>query len=1208
VPEQATFQMERALLEQTGGRAFARARVLSFRRLAHWVFSATGGPSLPPIGEIQRRLLLRLLLRRRLPDLEVFGRAADKPGFEEELARLLGEFLRQRVGADPLRAASLELEEASATAASPQAYLAAKLRDFALLLGDYAAEIRGRFVNPEEEPEHLAQALARTPLLKGAHLWVDGFASFSAQELYALAEVLAQVEEAQVCLCLDPAAGRDATGDQVDTPAARETKPSECEKTKAGEKEGDLDLFRETTRTYLRVCGLATARGLKVLDPVHLPVAAPPPRFSKARDLAHLERESGRLLLTPWTGDAPSVSFLEAASPRVQAEAVARELLRLRLDRGYRWREMAVLSRDLESDLPALLPALREHGIPCFVDQRRTLDSHPAVSVLLAAVRIFAHGWHSPDVIEFLKAGLTTIHPESIDRLENYVLEHGITGRKKWTAAEDWGAWPRRRLDEDEPWELGEEDAQRSELLSRVNRWRHEAAMTLQEWESAHFFHRSVDTDVDPASEPMAPAEPEAGGRVAATGQALAEALADLLRRLDVSERLQAWEADAREQGDWVRAEEHRQALDTILNALAELASVLGTETLSSREILEVAETALSGLRIGIIPSGLDEVLLGTVDRSRQPDLKACLVIGLAEGIFPGAHAQDPLLTDPEREALRARGCEVAPPAADRFLNESYFAYIAWTRASERLLVCRPLVNDQGEELAASPFWKQLRQVFPDTTVDLVHGAEKGWSRVLTARQWLGRVGAAIQPSGTDSPPIAGILGERLAPFLPLGWDNGTPRALEPGLFLSPDPAAEPKTLLRRYAGAILQGWVPTTTATLDEALAEEALLHRGVLSISLSQIETFTACPYQHFASYVLRVEERPEYRIELVDLGSLYHAVMNLWVGQAIRDGEDLAQAKEEDIQQSIRGLTDHVARRLKNELLLSNARLRYILDLVKETLIHLARTVVASLQAGEFRPRGGEVSFGSGNRELRPLEFDLSGGRRLRFRGRIDRVDSDKSGKQAGVCVIDYKMSERKLDLGKVYHGLDLQLGGYLLALTRSPNAARWLEGEPVAVGAFYMPVRESASSYLHPDDLAAESETEHFQRRQKRGLVSVDWLDRLESIDPGKKGLFYHVTRNKDGTIRYSASDALSREDLNLVLRHVERLLRQSGEAMLTGRVEVAPGQYGNDTPCTWCPLAPVCRIDSLMTTSRILPRFGRRDSVLATLREVADRGD
>src|SRR5687768_4980336 len=64
VPEQATFQTEQALLRRPGVRGYARAQVLSFRRLAWRVLRETGDTALPLLSERGKRMVLRALLAR----------------------------------------------------------------------------------------------------------------------------------------------------------------------------------------------------------------------------------------------------------------------------------------------------------------------------------------------------------------------------------------------------------------------------------------------------------------------------------------------------------------------------------------------------------------------------------------------------------------------------------------------------------------------------------------------------------------------------------------------------------------------------------------------------------------------------------------------------------------------------------------------------------------------------------------------------------------------------------------------------------------------------------------------------------------------------------------------------------------------------------------------------------------------------------------
>ena len=93
VPEQASFQMERALIAMPEIAGYTRCEVVSFRRLAHRVFAETG---LNPrqadqtIGPLGRMMAIRRLIRRERPGLRLLDKVADKPGLVKVATDLFG--------------------------------------------------------------------------------------------------------------------------------------------------------------------------------------------------------------------------------------------------------------------------------------------------------------------------------------------------------------------------------------------------------------------------------------------------------------------------------------------------------------------------------------------------------------------------------------------------------------------------------------------------------------------------------------------------------------------------------------------------------------------------------------------------------------------------------------------------------------------------------------------------------------------------------------------------------------------------------------------------------------------------------------------------------------------------------------------------------------------------------------------------------------
>jgi len=120
---------------------------------------------------------------------------------------------------------------------------------------------------------------------------------------------------------------------------------------------------------------------------------------------------------------------------------------------------------------------------------------------------------------------------------------------------------------------------------------------------------------------------------------------------------------------------------------LDDLALAFRGEPLRLTDWLPIADAGLAGLTVGVIPPVLDEVLIGAVDRARNPDLKLVLVLGVNETVFPAAPVLSAVLTEDDRRELQQSGAALGPDLRERLARERYYGYIACTRASERLVL-----------------------------------------------------------------------------------------------------------------------------------------------------------------------------------------------------------------------------------------------------------------------------------------------------------------------------------------------------------------------------------------------------------------------------------------------------------------------------------------------------------------------------------------
>src|SRR5262249_33728091 len=161
------------------------------------------------------------------------------------------------------------------------------------------------------------------------------------------------------------------------------------------------------------------------------------------------------------------------------------------------------------------------------------------------------------------------------------------------------------------------------------------------------------------------------------------------------------------------------------------------------------------------IPPALDQVLIGAIDRSRNPELKMSLVLGLNEAVFPLPPASGTLLTETDRNELSVfLDNSLGLDLKQRLARERYLRYIAFTRARERIIFSFSERGEGGETLNPSPFIARLKQLFLSLAVETfpsVPGELPDWIHVSELVPAVLRGEVAVPPKLAELPQIAPV-------------------------------------------------------------------------------------------------------------------------------------------------------------------------------------------------------------------------------------------------------------------------------------------------------------------------------------------------------------------------------------------------------------------------------------------------------------------
>jgi ATP-dependent helicase/nuclease subunit B len=849
-------------------------------------------------------------------------------------------------------------------------------------------------------------------------------------------------------------------------------------------------------------------------------------------------------------GSAP-FEFAEAPDARTEVDAVARRI-RSALRDGLRLRDIAVLARNTDDYRELIDASFREHDLPYFLDHRRTASHHPLLQFIRSALLIARHNWPHDAVMTVLKSGLAGISDSDADGIENYVLQHRIRGNL-WTTREPWGF--RRELiggGDDEP-----------------------LPAKLVETSKVDVARRAVVDNLLPFITSARSSQP-------LKMRDIISQLFAMLERFNIRQTLAAWMSDAERAGDLEQRGEHEQVWSELVDLFQHMADLLGDEPVKLPDFIEVLDSGLERFDLALTPPTVDQILVGQIDRTRTPDVKLVLVLGLNEGSFPRNEREDCVLSDAERRSLRKRKIDLDPESDRRLLDERLLAYIAFTRASQQLLVSRCLSDDSGRPRNPSPFWNELRRLAPGASVRHIPRPSKADpDSIGTPRQLVTALMRWVRGGGDTAANL---------PWPPLyQW-------------LANYTCCNDAIDTMRYRAWKALGYMNAAHLSLERA----AQLFPQPLQATVARLETFAACPFRHFAKYGLHLRGRDEPDVTAIDLSNAYHRVLEELLKSIIDAKQDWCALDPAAAAELIRTYTAAIGRTLRNELMLSTARNRYILERVERTLEQAVAAMCEMHRRGKYRPAFAPLRFGDGDASHLPAHHVATPkGNALHLHGQIDRVDLHAKG--GAFTVADYKLGVSPLALDRVYHGLSLQLLTYLIVVQ---TGGQQLAGRKLTPAAgFFLQLLRSPQTVDHPGEALAPDHPDFHLRIKPRGILDTRAIHSFDAGLAEGASTVINVHIKKDGQVGFRGkSDAVDEAEFTAILKHVERRLGELTDRLLAGEVRVEPYWIGRETPCPRCEYRSVCRFEPGINRYRTLQAMKREDVLVQLTSGGAPRED
>lgn len=930
VPEQFSFQAEKSVVERIKGTGIINVEVTSFERIAFKVFNEVGGATRNHMDSSGKSMLIFSIMNRLKDELKLFGAAADQHGFVSTVSDIITELKRHDITPEALQGSLALIEE--------DGLLKNKISDISKIFAEFEESLHRNYIDSEDELTMLYNKLSESTLFDGAELWFDEFSSFTPQQYRIIEKLLEKTKRVNITLCMDMSREIDST-----------------------------DVFAPIKNTEQRLLTIADENKY-IIEKYQIPEDICKDRYKDSKEVKYIEANYFRYPYEQYKKETEDIKIIRGLNQYTEIEKIAVEIIKMAREEGIRFRDIAVITRDLGSYEKIVKTIFHEYEIPCFIDKKHEIDDNPLIVLITSALDIFNKNWSYETMFRYLKSGLINIEKEDIDILENYVMAYGIRGKNKWNT----------------PWEYGN-----LELHERMN-----------------YIRLQVITPLNKLGDDL---------RGKKSAEAICTAIYNFLCEIQANKIIESWVERFKEEGNQVLAREYSQIWNMVIELLDQVVDIFKEERLELKEFTKILALGFGEHKMGLIPPSLDQVLVSDVERVRTHEVKLLYIVGVNDGVFPAVTKDEGILSDSDRDKLRKMGIEVAEDTKSKSFEEQYLIYRTLTITAKYLRICYSIGDFEGKALRPSIIVSRFKALFPKIKEegDIVEGNDEDSLEFVSRK--IPTFNKLVSKLRKDNE-------EKITPL----WSNVH------NWYEGKNKEDEDKEKSYWNDKLKIITSAAAYTNTVEQIKEEKIRkLYGDKLYFSVSRIEKYTECPFAFYVQYGLKAKERRIFSISAPDLGTFMHSVIDEFSKTVDKNSLKWYEIDEAWCVDTVSRIVDEKSKEVSEGIFNSSPRYRYFTERLKRVLIKAILIIVEHLKRSGFQPIGHEMGFGDGE-TYPPIHIELSNGEKVKLIGRIDRVDKlELSGKDY-YRIIDYKSGNKDFKLSDVYYGLQMQLLTYLDAI--------------------------------------------------------------------------------------------------------------------------------------------------------------------------------
>lgn len=601
------------------------------------------------------------------------------------------------------------------------------------------------------------------------------------------------------------------------------------------------------------------------------------------------------------------------------------------------------------------------------------------------------------------------------------------------------------------------------------------------------------------------------------------ENLNKLAEFVDAEKKLAEISITQKQNGFEIEAEVTSKIMDKFNKVNANLSKFMGENQVSAQEFLQIYLSGFSVEEVNLVPVSVDAVFVQK-NADGLYKIKDLFIVGAVEGNFPIKMIDTGILQDNELEnSSKIMQKNIEPMVKDINKREKFACYELMLLPSEKLII----------SFASRSFGAVNKPA--DAVNRLVNLFDLKIQKSFTVNKFITQKNAERQ--------LSKDIGEFLT-----------------GEIVSQNDINYKYNQLKNTLSPHFNDYLTNLCfGNKDFTISNAREIYFLNNKTSVSQLESYFACPYKFFTRYGLRLKENKNANLTSLDIGTIVHKFAEIFT-KKIKDFNGLNQ---EDFNKKAQEILTFALDELKVNKLKNVAVLKFISD---ET-VRLANYLFVEQERSSFKndAKLNEFSFYGNN----AVKLQIDDNTVISIEGKIDRID--KFGDY--IRIIDYKTGETDSGLSSIYYGKKIQLVSYLAA-------AEKINGKKIA-GLFYFPI--------HSDFVKIQQKMANNYKMKGFLLDNIDvvkYMDSKLSVENNESDLVPLKIKNNKETretgefqISYGNSrNFLTEDEFDNLKDYTNDLCKNAISEILDGNIEPSPIAKESEREsliCSYCELAGFC---------------------------------